>query len=240
LIRKNAKELIRKNFGYKFEGFDHSLSILMMSSAIDLLTPPKPKRQKVIKLRTPPKATGSRAASLIQPPAPHARPLSSIGLTPPVISQPRRTPSRHRRKPRVNQTPSTPITTPRRKPQTPRHPLRSSRNSPPRFGNDNLDNDDPVNGGSPLPFDCNDSNNDFGYGDNMDFERILDEANDEGILELELSSNKKNEAIIEIIKKIVPDYWNILQQDPYSHARISKRCLIIQEFDTKSGFLKVF
>ena len=106
----------------------------------------------------------------------------------------------------MNQTPSTPITTPQRKPQTPQHPLQSSRNSPPRFSNDNLDYDNPVNGGSPLPFNCNDSNNDFNYEDDMGFGRVVDNANDEEILELESSFCKKNEAIIKTIKKIVPDY----------------------------------
>lgn len=139
----------------------------MMSPAIDLLTPPK--KRRVLKLVTLPKATGSRAVSLIRPPAPRPRPISSITLAAPVISRPRTTPSRRRRKPTVNQASPTPVATPRRKPQTRRHPLRSSRKSPPRFGNENID-DGPVGHGCPLPFNCNDSNNDFNYEDDMGLE----------------------------------------------------------------------
>jgi hypothetical protein len=135
----------------------------------------------------------------------------------------------------VNQVPSTPVTTPRQKPRTPQHSLRSSRDSPPRFGNDNLD--DFVSHGSPLPSMNDDDDDDdagFTFGDLS--EMIIDEET----AELELSLNEKHEAIIESIKKIVPDYWDILEQLPFSHARISECCFVVQDFDPKTGYLKVF
>jgi len=62
---------------------------------------------------------------------------------------------------------------------------------------------------------------------------------EEPIIERELSLNEKHGAIIETLQKIVPDYWNILQQEPYSYARLSMRCFIIQELDPKTSYLKI-
>jgi hypothetical protein len=72
------------------------------------------------------------------------------------------------------------------------------------------------------------------------FEDLSEMIIDEETAELELSLNEKHEAIIESIKKIVPDYWDILEQLPFSHARISERCFVVQDFDPKTGYLKVF
>ena len=42
-------------------------------------------------------------------------------------------------------------------------------------------------------------------------------------VEAELSLNEKHEGINNNIKKIIPNYWAVLQHEPYSHARISER-----------------
>jgi hypothetical protein len=54
-----------------------------------------------------------------------------------------------------------------------------------------------------------------------------------------LSLNEKQEAIVETLRKIVPKYWDTLQQVSFSHARLSQRCFVIQELNHKYGHLKV-
>ena len=98
--------------------------------------------------------------------------------------------------------------TPRRKPRTLRHSLRSSRKSPPRFGEDNVD-DGAADPGSPLPLD----NAGFGF----DFDNFSELDTEEPSL---LSLNEKQEAIVETLRKIVPKYWDTLQQVSFSHARL--------------------
>ena len=58
-------------------------------------------------------------------------------------------------------------------------------------------------------------------------------------MEPELSLNEKHEAIMEQIRKIVLDYWQILQHYPYSHTTLSPCCFIVQDMDLKFRILKV-
>ena len=92
--------------------------------------------------------------------------------------------------------------------------------------------DEPVNGPSPSPF--NDES-DSGFSLNPFSEMDTLEVN----VEAELSLNEKHEGLNNNIKKIIPNYWAVLQHEPYSHARISERCFVVQELDPKSGYLKV-
>jgi hypothetical protein len=166
-------------------------------------------------------------------PPPHQHRISTggISLATAPNSQPR-TPKRHKRI-RTNQTRSIPSSTPRRKPRTPLYPLRSSRNSPPRFEISDSLADDPVGRGSPLP-----GNNNFDYDIDMGFDLEFDV--EEPVIEPELSVTEKYEAIMEQIRQFIPTYWAILERQPASCTRVSERCFVIEEFNQKSGDLKVF
>ena len=198
-----------------------------MSPTNKPLTPPKPNRPRPFKFPTPPRPRTSQSVSVIRPPRPTHY---ALHFPAPVLTQRSSNPNR-RRRPRVNQPSSTASGTPRRKPRTPQHPLRSSRNSPPRFGDDS-NPDNSAGRGSPLPFN-NEDDTGFTFNDFSEMET------EEPIVEPELSLNEKHGAIIETLQKIVPDYWDVLQQEPYSHARLSNRCFIIQELDPKTSYLKV-
>jgi hypothetical protein len=189
-----------------------------MSAQNKLLTPPKPKKEKPT-LQTPPKPKRPQPVSLLTPPAPK-RP--SPRLSSPVLPQRLNTPKR--RGPRLNQL-SRP-TTPRRKPRTPQHPLRSSRTSPPRFEDDDI-HDHPGHG-SPLLFDTGD---DTGFN--------FDNFPSLGPREPELSLNEKHKVIAGKIREVIPHYWDLLQEKAFSHARISERCFVVQDFNSKNGHLMV-
>lgn len=117
--------------------------------------------------------------------------------------------------------------------------MRSSRNEPPRFGNDNLD-DDLVARGSPLPPDYG---QEMGFDGGMDFYDDLPmdlEEPDEAIREPEALLMEKQDAIMESIRKIVPQYWDILDDHPLSHTRITERCFVVQDLNDKTLSLKVY
>ena len=133
----------------------------------------------------------------------------------------------------MNRLPSTPISSPRRNPRTPQFSLRSSRNSPPRFREDKVD--DAASCGSPLLSNVNENDSGFGSDNFAEIDFEIAEPN----VERELSLNEKHKAIIDALQKIVLDYWDALQQEPYSHARLSKRCFVVQDLDPKSANLKV-
>jgi hypothetical protein len=203
-----------------------------MSSAAAFISPnnTKRRRRQFVNLRTPPKRKSSSIVLTAPPPRQHRISTGGISLATAPNAQPR-TPKRRKRI-RTNQGRSIPIGTPRRKPRTPLYPLRSSRNSPPRFEiNDSLA-DDPVGRGSPLP-----ANNNFNYDIDMGFN--LDMDVEELVIEPELSVTEKYEAIMEQIRRFIPTYWAILERQPASCTRVSERCFVIEEFDQKSGHLKV-
>lgn len=108
------------------------------------------------------------------------------------------------------------------------YPLRSSRSSQPRFGDDSNPNDS-AGHGSPLII-----NNEDGTG--VIFNDFSEMEIEESIIEPGLSLNEKYGVIIEILQKIVSDYWDVLQQESYSYARLSMRCFIIQELDLKTSY----
>src|SRR5436189_4451251 len=131
-----------------------------------LNTPPKrkPIDPSAVKLRAPPNRPTPQYQAILKRPASPVTPASYRDLLKPRKKRVKRTPKPPRvrpRKPRVNQAQSTPTNTPRRKPRTPLHPLRSSRNSPPRF-----DLNDLIRRDSPVPF----SNRELDNGDgDLDF-----------------------------------------------------------------------
>lgn len=135
------------------------------------------------------------------------------------------------RKSRVNQAQSTPTNILRRKPRTPLYPLRSSRNSPPRF-----DLNDLIRRGSPVPFDNRELHNSDG---DLGFDDFGGMNIDEPVQRPELCITQQ-ESIFHTTRGIVPDYWARLEQNPFIHARISERCFVVQEFDLKTGLFKVF
>jgi len=202
-------------------------------------TPPRAKRQQAVKLRTPLRRVHSHAIAIRRPPSAITSAAVHIRPPPSVLERPNRPQRRRRpRKPRINQKPSTPTSTPRRSPRTPRHSLRSTRNEPPRFGNDNLD-DDLAARGSPVPPDYYHEvgfDGDFDIDDNqpMDIEQL-----DDPVMEPAATLMAKHAAIMESIRKIVPQYWDLLDESPLSLARISERCFVIQDLDQKKLCLKV-
>jgi len=71
-----------------------------------------------------------------------------------------------------------------------------------------------------------------GFGFDYDEEMDIDAP--------ELSLNERQEAIIESIRKIVPDYWDRLYELPFSHVTITERCFVVEEFNPKTARLKVY
>ena len=139
---------------------------------------------------------------------------------------------RHKKQ-RVNQVILMPTKTPRRKPRTPQYLLQSSRNSPSKFKDDTFD--DPISRGSPLLANFNENDSRFDSNNFFEMDTQAVELN----VESELSLNEKHEAILNSIQKIVPNYWDALQQEPYSHTRLSEHCFVVQELDPKNGYLIV-
>jgi hypothetical protein len=77
----------------------------------------------------------------------------------------------------------------------------------------------------------------FDTGDDTGFN--FDNFPSLGPREPELSLNEKHKVIAGKIREVIPYYWDLLQEKAFSHARISERCFVVQDFNSKNGHLMV-